>query len=308
MWNARLDDSQKLESRLLGEISVTQGGGWHHPNDRKQKGTKELLDKGARGEWRSWLKTEHSKTKIMASDHIASWQIDGGKKWKQWQTLFSWAPKSLRTVTAARKLRHPLLGRKAMTNLNSILQSREITLLTKLYIVKVMVSLVVMCRCESWTIKKAECWKNDAYKLWCWRRLLRVPWIARRSNQSILREFNPEYSLEGLMLKWSSNTLGTWCKELIHWKRPWCWERLRARGEGGERGWDGWMASLTQWSWVWANSERQWRTGKPGVLQSMGSQRIRHDWAIEQQWWLPGLWGEEVGELFNRYRVLIWYD
>ena len=142
--------------------------------------------------------------------------------------------------------RHLLLGRKAMTNLDSILRSRDIPLPTKVHIVKAMVFPVVMYRFESWTIKKAECWKNDAYKLWCWRRLLRVPWIARRSNQSILREFNPEYSLEGLMLKWSSNTLGTWCKELTHWKRPWCWERLRARGEGSDRGWDGWMASSTQ--------------------------------------------------------------
>ena len=115
-------------------------------------------------------------------------------------------------------------------------------------------------------------WRTDAFDLWCWRILLRVLWTARRSNQSILKEINPEYSLEGLMWNWSSNTLATWCEELAHWKRSWCWERLKAGGEGDDRGWDGWMASLTQWTWVWANSERQWKTGKPGVLQqSLGS-------------------------------------
>ena len=95
----------------------------------------------------------------------------------------------------------------------------------------------------SWTIKKAEHWRIDASKMWCWRKLLRIPWTARRSNQSILKEINPECSSEGLMQSWSSNYLATWCEELTHWKRPWCWERLRAGGEGDDRGWDGWMAS-----------------------------------------------------------------
>ena len=134
-----------------------------------------------------------------------------------------------------------------------------------------MVFLVVMCGCESWTIKTATCWRIDAFELWCWRRILRVPWTARRSNQSILKEISPGCSLEGLMLKLNSNTLATWCEELTHWKRPWCWERLEA-GEGDKRGWDGWMASPTQWTWVWVNSGNLWWTGRPGVLQSMGSQ------------------------------------
>ena len=99
---------------------------------------------------------------------------------------------------------------------------------------------------ESWTIKKAECWRIDAFELWCWRRLVRVPWTARRSNQSILKEISPEYLLEGLILKLKLNTLATWCEELTHWKRPWCWERLKAGGEGDDRGWDGWMASPTR--------------------------------------------------------------
>ena len=147
-------------------------------------------------------------------------------------------------------------------------------------IVKAMIFPVVMYGCESWTIKKAVCWKIDAFKLWCWRRLLRVPWTARRSNYSILKEISSEYSLGELMLKL---TLVTWWEELTHWKRPWCWERLRAGGEGAGRGWDGWMASPTQWTWVWASSGRWWRTGRPGMLQSMGSQRVRHDLATEEQ-------------------------
>ena len=124
-----------------------------------------------------------------------------GRQWKQCHTLFFWAPKSLQMVIAAMKLRHLLLGRKVMTNLESILKSRDITLPTKVCLVKAMVFPVVMYGCESWTVKKAECWKIDAFDLWYWRRLLRVPWTARRSNQSILKEVSPGYSLEGLMLK-----------------------------------------------------------------------------------------------------------
>ena len=113
-------------------------------------------------------------------------------------------------------------------------------------------------------------------------RLLRVPWIARRSNQSILKETNPEYSLERLMLKLKLQCFGylMW-RAKTHWKKPWCWERLRAGGEEGDREQDGWMASPIQWTWVWANSKRIWRRGKPSVLQSMGSQRGRHDWVTE---------------------------
>ena len=114
--------------------------------------------------------------------------------------------------------------------------------------------------------------------------LLRVPWTARRSNQSILKEINLEYSLQGLMLKLKPSTLPTWCKELTHWKGPWCWERLRAGGEGDDRGWDGWLASPTQWTWVWVDSGSWWWTGWPGMLQSMGSQRVRHDWFTELNW------------------------
>ena len=140
-----------------------------------------------------------------------------------------------------------------MTNLDSILKSRDITLPTKGHLVKAMVFPVVMYGCESWTVKKVECQRIDAFKLWCWRRLLRVPWTARSSNQWILNEISPEYSLEGLMLKQKhqmANTLAIWCEELTHLKRPWCWDRSKAEGEGDNRGQDGWMASPTQWTWV----------------------------------------------------------
>ena len=129
-----------------------------------------------------------------------------------------------------------------MTNLDSILQHiRDITLPTKVHLVKAMAFPVVMYGCESWTIRKAEHQRIDAFELWCWRRLLRISWTARRSNQSILKEISPEYSLEGLMLK--LNILSTCCEELTHLKRPWCWERLKAGGEGDNRGWDGLMTS-----------------------------------------------------------------
>ena len=137
---------------------------------------------------------------------------------------------------------------------------------------------------ESWTIKKAKHWRNDAFKLWCWKKFLRVSWTARRSNQSIQKEISPEYSLKDWCWSWNSNTLPTWWEELTHLKRPWCWERLKVGGEGHDRGWDGWMASPTQWTWVWLSSRSWWWTRMPGVLQSMGSQRVVHDWATELNW------------------------
>ena len=170
-----------------------------------------------------------------------------------------------------------------MTNLDRIIKSRDITLLTKVHLVKAVVFPVVMFRCESWTIKKAECRRIDAFELWSWRRLLRVPWPAR-SNQSILKEISPGCSLEGLMLKLKLQYLATSCEELTHWTRSWCWEGLGAGGEGDDRGWDGWMASPTQWTWVWVNSGSWWWTGRLGVLQFMGSQIVGHDWATELNW------------------------
>ena len=144
-----------------------------------------------------------------------------------------------------------------------------------------MVFPVVMYTCESWTIKKVERRRIDAFKLWYWRRLLRVPWTARSSNQSILKDIRLGVHWRDWCWSWNSNTLATWCEELTHLKIPWCWERLRAGGEGDSRGWDGWMASPNQWIWVLADSGSWWWTWRPGVLQFMGSQRVGHNWVTE---------------------------
>ena len=173
------------------------------------------------------------------------------------------------------RLSEHCLGRKVMTNLDSILKSRDITLPTKVRLVKAMVFPGVMYGCESWTVKKAEHQKTDVFELWCWRRLLRVPWTARRSAPGVLwKEW---------CWSWNSSTLATSFKELTHWKTLWCWG-LGAGGEGDDRGWDGWMASLTWWTWVWVNSRSWWWTGRPGILWFMGSQRVEHDWATELNW------------------------
>ena len=181
---------------------------------------------------------------------------------------------------------HVLLRRKIMTNLDSILKSRDITLPTKVHIVKAMLFPVVLYECQSWTIKKAECQRIDAFELWCWRWLLRVPWTTKRSKHSILKEISPGCFLEGLMLKLKPQYFGHLMQrtDLLEKTIPWCWEWLKAGGEGSNRGWDGWMASPTQWTWAWVSSGSWWWTGKPGVLQSMGSQRVWHDWETELNW------------------------
>ena len=143
-----------------------------------------------------------------------------------------------RTLKIKMTMRYQYTPNKDMRNLNSILKSKDITLPTKICIVKAMVFPVVLYTCESWTIKKAERWRIDALELWCWRRLSRVPWSARRSSQSILKEINPlgNQNIHWQEKCWSFNTLATWCKELTHWKRPWCWESLKAGGQGDGRG------------------------------------------------------------------------
>ena len=180
--------------------------------------------------------------------------------------------------------RHLLLGRKVMTNLDSILKSRDITLPTKGRLVKAMVFPVVMYGCESWTIKKAEHWRTDASELWCWRKLLRVPWTARRSNQSILKEISPGCSLEALDAE--AETPIIWPPHAKSWligKDPDAGRDWGQEEKGTTEGWAGWMASLTQWTWIWVDSGSWWWTGRPGV-GVMGSQRVRHDWATELNW------------------------
>ena len=140
---------------------------------------------------------------------------------------------------------------------------------------------------ESWTIKKAERWRIDAFELWCWRRLLRVPWTASRSNQSILKEISPEYSLEGLMLKLKLQYFGHLMGRTNSFEKTLMLVfQLKARGEEDDRGWDSWLPSPTQWTWVWVDSGSWWWIGRPGVLQFMGSQRVRHDWVTELNWML----------------------
>ena len=149
-----------------------------------------------------------------------------------------------------------------------------------------MVFPVVVYRCESWTVKKAECRRIDAFELWWWRRLLRVPWTARRSNQSILKEISPGCSLEGLILKLKLQYIGHLIQRVDSLEKPWCWEGLGAGGEEDDRGWDRWMASPTRCTWVWVNSRNWWWTGTPSMLRFMGSQsrtRLSNwtDWLTE---------------------------
>ena len=193
MQNAGLDEAQ-AGIKIAGEVSVTSDG-------RKRR-TKEPLDESEKGEWKSWLKTQQSKKEDhgIRSHHFMAnrWENNGND-----ERLYFWGGSK---ITADGDCSHEIkrclpLGRKAMTNLDGILKSRNITLPTKVHLVKAMVFPVVMYGCESWTIKKVECQRIDAFELWCWRRLLRVLWTERRSNQSIVKEISPEYSLEGLMLK-----------------------------------------------------------------------------------------------------------
>ena len=177
-----------------------------------------------------------------------------------------------------------------MTNLDSILKSRDITVPTKVCLVKDIVfpaaAAVVMYGCESWTIKKAECWRIDAFEPWCWRRLLRVPWTARRSNQSILKEISPEYSLEGLMLKLKLQYFGHLMRRTDSFEKTLMLGRIeggRRRGRQRMR----WFDCITDsMDMIWVNSRSWWRTGRPGVLQSMGSQGVRHDWVTKLNWFI----------------------
>ena len=178
-----------------------------------------------------------------------------------------------------------------MTNIDSILKSRDITLPTKIRLVKAMIFPVFIYGCESWTIKEVERWIM----------MLLNCGVGEDSRESLGLQGdpnNPYWRKPVLNIHckdwcrgWNSNTLATWSKELTHWKRPCCWERLKVGGDGDTRGWDGWMSWPTQWTWVWVSSRSWWWGGRPGKLQAMGSQRVRHDWLTELNWteYLPAV-------------------
>ena len=205
----------------------------------------------------------------MASRLVTSWQIDGETVETVADFIFGGSKITADGNCSCEIKRCLLLGRKVMTNLDSILKSREVTLSTKVHLVKAMVFPVVMYGCESWTIKKAERWRIGAFGLWCWRILWESLGLQAEPTSPPWRRSVLGVHWKDWCWSWNSSTLATWFKELTHLKRPWCWERLRT-GEVDIRGCDGCMASPTQWTWVWASSGSWCWTGKPGMLQSMG--------------------------------------
>ena len=219
------------------------------------------------------------KTKIMASGPITSWQIDG----KTMETVTDFIFLSSKTSDCSHEFkRHLLLERKTI-NLDSILKSRDITLPTKVHLVKAMVFPVVMYGCESWTIKEAECWNTDAFELWFGEDSWESPWTAGRSNESILKEISPEYSLEGLMLKLKLQYFGCLMRRAdslektlmlgkIEGERRRGWQRMR------------WLDGITDSVEIWASSRSWWWTERPGMLQAMGSQRVGHNGATKLNW------------------------
>ena len=284
-WNpgsaTELNSSRVVHLCFLPSVSIFSSGKWGVWTSKPLRflpasNLSKILDLLSRKRKKVVLKLNIQKPKIMASGPITSWQIDGETVETVAEFIF-WGSKITADVDYSHEIkRRLLLGRKVMTNLDSMLKSRDISLPAKVCLVKAMVFPAVMHGCERWTVKTAEHRRIDVFELWCWRRLLRVPWTARRSNQSILKEISPGCSLEGLMLKLKLQYFSH-----LMWRADSFEKTLMLGGEGDDRGWDGWMALLTQWTWVWLNSGSWWWTGRPGVLWFTGSQRVGHNWATE---------------------------
>ena len=246
MWNAGLDKAHtgiKIAGRNINNLRYADDTTLMAESKEELKS---LLMKVKEKSEKVGLKLNIQKTKIMASGPITSWQIDGETMETVSDFIFLSSKITVDGDCSHEIKRRLLLGRKAMTNLDSILKSRDITSPTKVHLVKAMIFPVVMYGCESWTMKKGEQWRIDAFELWCWRKFLRVPWAARRFNQSILK-ISPECSLERLMLKLKLQYFGYLMQRTHSFEKTLMMGKLKVGGAGDDRGWDGWMALPMWW-------------------------------------------------------------
>ena len=281
MWNARLDESQagfKIAGRNINNLRYADDTTFMAESKEELK---ILLMKVEEKSEKAGLKLNIPKPKIMTSASITSWQIDGEKVETVADFIFLDSKITEDDDCSHEIKRHLLLGRKVMTNLDTILKNRDITLSTKVRLVKAMVFPVVMYGCESWTIKNAEHWRIDAFELWCLRRL------ESPLDCEEIQPVNPIGNQSWIFIgRTNAEAPILWPPDAKNWlsgKDPDAEKDWRQEEKGMTEN-DGWMASPTQWTWVWASSGSWWWTGRPGVLQSMGSQRVGKDWATELNW------------------------